>query len=337
MVTVRSGKKISVTQKNGILIRTPSYSVALDPKRASTSEFTFISHAHIDHVHAPNGNSKLIASKETVAFAKARGYNLESSSEDVRGISLSDAGHILGSRAALIEDSVFYTGDFSMRDRGFLKGSRGIKCDTLIMETTFGDPKYVFGETSQIVSQVSRIIAECYEKCRPVVLTGYALGKAQMITYLFRHWAPIYVHEAIRRMNTIHIDFGVDIPDLDSHSADGSESVLKKRPWIMISPSMSGRSVFLRTLKEKYNALIIAFTGWSLDPNYKHFMGVDYAFELSDHCDFNELVDLAKYCNPSKVYTVHGFATQFATHLRDLGFDADPLHAYGRSDLSGYT
>jgi putative mRNA 3-end processing factor len=165
------------------------------------------------------------------------------------------------------------------------------------------------------------------------VLTGYALGKAQMVTYLFRHWAPVFVHEAILKMNEIHIDFGVDIPRLDSCSPDKSDACLRRKPWIIVAPSMSGRSAFIRALREKYNPLVIAFTGWAVDPNYKYAMGVDYAFDLSDHCDFNELVDLAKYCNPSKIYTVHGFAPEFASHLRCLGFDADPLDPRGQATL----
>ena len=337
-VTVTSGKKISISQRNGILIRTPSRKIALDPKRASAAEYAFISHAHIDHIHAPDGKSKLVASPETATLARARGYNLDSPLGEADGIYLSDAGHILGSKAALIEDSIFYTGDFSRRDRGFLKGSLGIKCDTLIMETTYGSPRYVFADTEKIVSSVCKIIADSFDKCRPVVLSGYALGKAQMITYLFRRWAPIYLHESVYKMNETHISLGVGIPSLASQSAEGkSSNLLEKKPWIMISPAMSGRSAFVRTLRERYKAVVIAFTGWAVDSSYKYSMNVDYAFDLSDHCDFNELVDLAKYCNPSKVYTVHGFASEFAEHLRFLGFDAEPLEPDTQERLTNYS
>lgn len=332
-----TGKKIYISQKNGILVRTPSRSISLDPKRAASSDYTFVSHAHVDHVHAPNGKSEVITSRATAELAKARGFDLGTTSEVANGFELSDAGHILGSRAILIEDSVFYTGDFSRRDRGFLKGSKGLKCDTLIMETTYGEPRYVFSETEEIVSKVNKIIADAFDKCRPVVLTGYALGKAQMLTYLFRHWAPIYVHDSVHNMSEVHISMGVDIPSLVSYQAKDTESLLARKPWIMISPSMSGRSAFLKSLKEKYKALTIAFTGWSVDQNYKFKMGVDYAFDLSDHCDYNELVDLAKYCNPSKIYTVHGFAEEFANDLNKLGFDAEPLDNEGQERLSSFS
>ncbi len=237
----------------------------------------------------------------------------------------------------LIEDSLFYTGDFSTRDRGFLRGSPGVKCDTLIMETTYGTPRYVFTDTEKIVSRVSRLIAECFHNCRPVVLTGYPLGKAQLITYLFRNWGPMYLHESVHDMNQAHIELGIELPRLDSCGVGSKqEAVLKKRPWIVVSPASSGRSQFIKSLRDNYGAVVIAFTGWAVDPRYSYMMGVDYAFDLSDHCDFKELVQLAKYCNPSKIYTVHGFAAEFAEHLKFLGFDAEPLEGIEQSTLTSY-
>lgn len=334
-ITMRSGKKLSISQRNGIVVSTSSRSFALDPRKASNCEMTFVSHAHIDHVHSADGKSKIIASRETADLAKLRGHDLISFSEQAPGIELTDAGHILGSRAILIEDSVFYTGDFSRRDRGFLKGSKGIKCDTLIMETTYGIPRYVFRETDEIVSRVSKIIADAFDVCRPVILMGYALGKAQMITYLFRNWEPIYLHESIFAVNEAHIKLGIDIPSFKMYE-QGKSQLLERRPWIMLAPASSGRAGFVKSLREKYNAVSIAFTGWAIDNAYRSMMDVDYAFDLSDHCDFRELVDLAKYCNPSKVYTVHGFAEEFAEHLRSLGFDAEPLEKNGQTKMLSY-
>ncbi|HYB03705.1 MAG TPA: hypothetical protein VED17_04540, partial [Nitrososphaerales archaeon] len=90
-IITRHGKRITVSHRGGILVKTGGYSLALDPKRASKSDFSFVSHAHIDHVHSPDGNSKVIASKETVALAKVRGYRLKDAIEQQGGIDLVDA------------------------------------------------------------------------------------------------------------------------------------------------------------------------------------------------------------------------------------------------------
>ena len=334
---------IQISKKNGIVVKTRAFSIALDPKRASNCDYTFVSHAHIDHVHSPNGKSKIIASKETAILAKARGYNLGEVTESAPGIELIDAGHILGSRAILIDGSVLYTGDFSRRDRGFLKGLSGIKCDTLIMETTYGKPHYRFRETSEIVAQVSKLIAECFHQCRPVVLTGYPLGKAQLLSFLFNKWDPIYVHESVHKMNAAHIELGVGLREYslcqvaaNGKSASGSEP-LTRRPWIMIAPTSMGRLGLIQTLRQEYDAVILGFTGWSLDPGFRYSSGMDYTFDISDHSDHEELVQFVKECNPSKIYTVHGFASEFATFLRRLGFEAEPLDGNGSQEtLSRY-
>jgi DNA ligase-1 len=46
---------------------------------------------------------------------------------------------------------------------------------------------------------------------------------------------------------------------------------------------------------------------------------------LSDHADFPDLLEFVKRVSPKIVYTVHGFATDFAQTLRDLGHDARAL------------
>lgn len=330
-------KEISVYKNNGIVVESPSFTIALDPKRASSCDYTFVSHAHIDHVHAPNGKSKIITSRATADLAKARGYDLGEYSDEGPGITLLDAGHILGSRAILIQDNVLYTGDFSGRNRAFLMGLESVKCDTLIMETTYGKPHYIFRETEEIVSQVSRLIANCFHQCRPVVLCGYPLGKAQMISYLFHNWEPVYLHESIHRMNEAHIQLGVNLKEFEPLYLKSMSPKLDRVPWILVAPLSSGRSSFIKTLRDRYNAVIVGFTGWSLDPRYKYMMGLDYAFDISDHCDFEELIEFAKKCDPAKILTVHGFASEFASSLRSIGFDAEPLEeADGQSTLSGY-
>ncbi len=340
MTTVSLGNRrtIKISSGNGIRIETPSFTISLDPKRATSCDYSFVSHAHIDHIHVAAGKSKVLASKETTRLAGLRGYDLGETIEEADRIELFDSGHILGSKAILIEDRVFYTGDISRRDRAFLKGCKGIKCETLIMETTYGKRHYVFPETVDVVRRVNAFIARCFDKGRPVVLTGYPLGKAQLISYFFENWDPVFLHDSVHLMNSAHIDMGIDLrgfPKFEETNVFAAR--LSRGPWLMIAPMSSGRSTIVRSMREKYNAAVATFSGWSLDAGYRYRMGLEEAFEVSDHCDFKELVSLAKYCNPSKVYTVHGFAEEFARHLCSLGFDAEPLpNATNQDKITNY-
>jgi putative mRNA 3-end processing factor len=335
---VRHSSGAEISNGNGITIRMPSYSVALDPRVSVRADYTFVSHAHIDHLHSPKGKSKLIASAETKSLAAARGYDLGSAGENASGLELFDAGHIFGSRAALVNDRIFYTGDLSVRDRGFLRGCKGVKCDTLVMESTYGRPHYVFPEMEAVVAQVNRFIGRCFDECRPVVLTGYPLGKAQLISFLFSSWDPLYLHESVYRMNTSHIDMGVKLKGFAKYEPEkqGFREKLSRGPWVLIAPSLGARSAFIQDLKSKYSAAIATFTGWSVDSRFRRMTSLDASFPLSDHCDYRDLVQLAKYCNPSMIYTVHGFAEEFAASLRDLGFNAEPLNGEPQERLTNY-
>jgi hypothetical protein len=43
--------------------------------------------------------------------------------------------------------------------------------------------------------------------------------------------------------------------------------------------------------------------------------GADATFDLSDHCDFDELGEVVERSGADQVYTVHGYRPGFARHL----------------------
>ncbi|MEO9321263.1 MAG: exonuclease [Nitrososphaera sp.] len=314
---------------SGIVVRQGQTTIALDPSRQADCDITFVSHAHVDHLHKRSRNknaekkSQVIASKETCLIAGARGYCFTEPAECWEGLELVDTGHILGSRGLLVGDSMFYTGDISTRQRAFMKPARMPRAETLIIESTFGRPEYVFPKLTEVEHKTNKIISENYDLGRPVILMGYALGKAQLLTKLFDHWDPLYVHDSVATMNSVYSELGVKFKDVVTCSQAEQQGLLaKERPWIMVAPLMSGRSAFVRDMKARYNAVTVGFSGWATGERYRYMMGLDYAIPMSDHCDYNELVDAVKKCAPSRVYTFHGFAKEFARSLRKMGFDA---------------
>ncbi|MDG7011296.1 MAG: exonuclease [Nitrososphaerota archaeon] len=325
----------SVTANGGIQVELGETRYLLDPRARVKADYTFVSHAHIDHMHTPAKNERVIASSVTGELAKARGYDLGSTTEEVDGVELLDSGHILGSRAIRIQDEVYYTGDASGRTRAFLGKCRTRRARVLVMETTYGSPEYVFPATAKLVKEVNSLIASAYDRGVPVVLMGYPLGKAQLLSYFFSSWDPIIYHERVAAMNRIHVEHGVPLKPGMTFDPAKDRDRLPRGPWVMVSPMSSGRSRLMAHLKKEYGAILVAFSGWALGRGYKHTMGADYSFPLSDHCDYEELVRLVQAVSPEMVYTVHGFAAEFARDLRELGFSARPLGAY-QSSLSDY-
>jgi putative mRNA 3-end processing factor len=165
-----------------------------------------------------------------------------------------------------------------------------------------------------------------YDLGIPVILMGYTLGKAQLLTKLFGHWDPVYIYDSVAKMNSVYSELGVQLKSAVTHSEAKERGLLSKnRPWIMVAPLMSAKSAFVKEMKDRYGAVTIGFTGWAAGSRYKYMTGLDYVMPLSDHCDYKELVTAVKQCRPEKVYTFHGFAAEFAKALREMGFDAEPV------------
>lgn len=313
--------------QSGIMVQQNGTAIALDPSHPIDCDFTFVSHAHVDHLHK-RGRKKIttqmLASRETALIAQARGYEMVDPAEEHDGFQLVDTGHILGSRGLLVGDDVYYTGDISMRERAFMKAAKMPRARTLIIESTFGRPEYVFPPLFEVTHRTNKIISEMYDLGIPVILMGYTLGKAQLLTELFGHWDPI-VHDSVAKINSVYSELGVKLAGTTRRQAEEQERLAKGKPWVMVAPLMSEKNAFVREMKDRYNAVTIGFSGWAVGSRYRYMMGLDYVMPLSDHCDYSELVAAVKQCRPDKVYTFHGFAREFAESLCEMGFDAEPV------------
>lgn len=318
--------------KNGILCEVNENRVYLDPKNSDKSGINFVSHAHSDHLPTKNGGT-ILASIETNEIANLRGFKMENHVEFLENFSLVDSGHILGAKGLLFDD-IFYTGDICTRDRGFLHGAKIPKCKTLITECTFGLPEFVFPKMEEIQRQVNELISELYGKGIPVILMGYQLGKAQTITQLFGHWGPLYFHDSVKEMNSLHQKFGVSLNDGIGHSEAEKNGLLDKKPWVMVAPLMSSKNKFIQDMKSKYGAVTIGFSGWAQSSRFSFGRRTDYSIPMSDHCDYNELVEMVVQSGAEQVYTIHGFVDEFAQELRKIGIAAQPLIENSLDDFS---
>jgi putative mRNA 3-end processing factor len=320
----------------GIIVSIGGKKISLDPSRQISCDLTFVSHAHTDHLYKTkagedDSNALTLVSKATSLIAQARGYTINHVADECDGFHLLDTGHIVGSKGLMIGDEVYYTGDISIRERAFMKPAIiPTAMNTLIIESTFGRPGYIFPKLAEIIHETNKIISEMYDLGIPVLLMGYPLGKAQLLTDLFSHWDPIYVHDSVHNMNSIYTELGIPLRNLVKYSIAEKKGLLSKtKPWVMITPLIHARSNFVKYIKERYGAITIGFSGWAVKTGYKFMMGLDYTLPLSDHCDFRELVDVVKRCNPDKIYTFHGFSEDFALSLRKMGFDAESVVSTG--------
>ncbi|MFC6718752.1 mRNA cleavage and polyadenylation specificity factor-like protein [Natrialbaceae archaeon GCM10025810] len=301
--------------------------------RSAVGEINVVSHAHADHTFR-TAPETVVCSSETAAIAEARTGRGFEFVEEVPGIELVPAGHVVGSRAALIDHQepdgsarrYCYTGDFSVRDRCHLEGfdPHAVDADVLVMETTYGLPDYRFPSQDDLQAEIRDWLRERDD--RPLFLFGYSLGRAQKLQWLAREACPdreVLVSESVR-----------DVNRAIAEATDGDleflgrpyDSLRGLRDEIVIVPTNQARADWLERAVEREGGLKAGFSGWAVDTSFRYRGNYDETFALTDHCDFDELVATVRAIDPDVVYTHHGFDEAFADVLEtEFGYRARPL------------
>lgn len=290
-----------------------------DPAIVGDSGIYCISHAHEDHLPRSVQGRKVVCSETTLRCASHRlGHNLESDRSSI--VEMKNAGHVAGSTMFLVNGGrrVLYTGDFCPRDRLGITGARPSRADVLVIEATYGMPQYVFPPTDGMIGVIRDWVEDNISQGMSVALLAYPLGKSQELIGMLSDLTP-YLHGSVLSMTQL-----VEGPELLSKCLPYSKESVKE-PFLMICPPSVRNSNLIRYWKKK-GMRIAMVSGWSIESSFKYRMGVDEAFPISDHADFEELMAFVKACNPSLVFTHHGFSVEMASEIRRLlGIEAHPL------------
>jgi len=306
----------------------------LDARHAR--ERSFVSHAHFDHLAL---HREILCSPGTARLMRARmpGDRREhilpfGQTEPLTpevAVSLHPAGHIHGSAQCLLEHPergrLLYTGDFKLRRGRAAEPCATPRADVLVMETTFGRPQYRFPPTSEVLAALTGFCLAALDDGETPVLFAYSLGKSQELLWaLAEHGLPVMLHPQTRRMTDVYAELGLEVPPHREYAAG------EVRGHVVLCPPQSRTSPFLRRLGPCRTAVV---TGWALDPGAIHRHQCDAAFPLSDHADFDDLLRFVEQVNPQRVYTLHGFARDFAATLRERGIEAWALSEENQLDL----
>jgi DNA ligase-1 len=307
----------------------------LDP--SSKKRLAFVSHAHGDHF-APH--EETICSRATGALVRERfrkaGVYREQDYGDVFEIAgyeveLFPAGHTLGSAQILVKRrtdgaSLIYTGDFKTRHGLTAEPTEVRHADTLIMETTFGLPKYEFPSLEEVRSRVLEFCQDARAARAVPVLLGYSFGKAQEIMAMLNGTDyQLVIYPTVKKLMGVYENFGFDFPPYEvfEHGMELSEKVLVMPPMPRKHNPLAGANNVRRAM----------FSGWGIDPNAKYRYGVDDVFPLSDHAGYSDLVAFVEQVAPWQVLTTHGYAAEFARDLRRLGIEAWSLEGIDQLEL----
>lgn len=289
------------------------------------AERSFVSHAHFDHI-APHkeilcseGTSKLMHARMPGDYREhVLPFNqTEMLTADI-AVTLHPAGHIFGSAQILLEHAahgrLLYTGDFKLRRGLSAEPCETPRADLVIMETTYGRPHYVLPPTADVLRAIVHFCRQTLDDGETPVLFGYSLGKSQeLLSGLAGAGLPVMLHPQTLKLTRVYESLGLSFP----HHREFAAGELAGH--VVICPPQAPASAFLKKIPRRKTAMI---TGWALDPGAHFRYQCDAAFPLSDHADYNDLLRFVEQVQPSRVLTVHGFASDFARTLRERGIEA---------------
>jgi Cft2 family RNA processing exonuclease len=238
-------------------------------------------------------------------------------------LTLFSAGHVLGSSQLLIEGErgrFVYTGDFKLEPSYTAEPPEVKRCDTLLMECTYGRPQYVFPPRAEIAAAMTAWAREALDAGAVPIFFAYSLGKAQeAMAILGNGGIPLAVHGAIASMASVYEEAGVALPPYeryDAKSFDGTRAILWPPSGKALPAAVRGKAVRTASL-----------TGWVVGKGTNFYRGgTDAGFPLSDHADFPSLLRYIELAQPKKVLLNHGWR-DFTHRLRKMGIDAEYLEA----------
>ncbi len=289
-------------------------------------EHCVISHGHSDHIAQ---HRSIVATPETArifqhrcgeAQVEALPY-YERRDYGRYALTFYPAGHCLGSAQVLIEASgerLVYTGDIKLRPNVAAETAVIVPCDTLIMESTFGDPLYKFPPEAETAERLYAAVDRALSDNRVPVVLAYALGKGQeALELLLKRGYRVTLHGSLWNMAEIYRELGVKF---SAPYEKYNREHLSGR--VLIAPPGCRKQPMITNIERRF---LIMLTGWAMHKSAPYmYRNVDLILPLSDHADFDELVRLAQESGAERIITMHGPA-KFAAALRERGFNAEHL------------
>ena len=272
----------------------------------SSARFAFQSHAHSDHfvsgeVIFATRATKFLSHLRKGGFYREIEFGKTFYIGDVRA-RLYPAGHMLGSAGIklwLDTGTLFYTGDTKWFKLRTAEKSRFPRADFLIIEATFGVPAFTFPSPREAEKKLIAFVEDAIEGGKRPVLYVNQTGKAQEVMKILDvHGITVKPSAEMLKVARIYSKFGVRFGNIDG---DGE---------VVLTSYRSPR------VENSLNPWELTVSGFG-------------RLKLSNHADFWELMRIVETVKPDKVFTVYGFAEEFARILRGLGYEA---LAVGRDD-----
>lgn len=273
-----------------------------------------VTHAHADH--ARPGHGAILASPETLALMEVRmGAGRAGATQQALrpgetlmingvGVWLQPAGHVLGSVQVAMEwqgSRAVVSGDYKRAADPTCAPFEPIACDVFVTEATFALPVFRHPPAATEVQTLLDSVTLFPERTH--VIGAYALGKAQRMIALLRQagWdRPIHLHGAMQPLCAAYERLGVPLgPLLPATVAD--KAALGGA--IVIAPPSAIADRWARRLAEPVACMA---SGWMRVRQRARARGVELPLVISDHADWDELLQTLDDVAAPEVWVTHG-------------------------------
>ncbi len=303
-----------------------------------------ITHGHADHARAGHGH--VLATPETLDIMRVRyGEDFAGSTQPLRygerlavgavDLTLVPAGHVLGSAQAVIAHkgcTAVVSGDYKRRRDPTCAGFEPVPCDLFITEATFGLPAFRHPPAEGEIAKLIESLRQFPERTH--IVGAYALGKAQRVIKLMREAGydkPIYVHGALQKLNALYEAWGVELGPLAPAIEDG-----EKRPRggafpgeVVVAPPSAIAGSWSRRFADPVDCFA---SGWMRVRGRARQRGVELPLILSDHADWDELIDTVAELSPRELWVTHGREEALVRWSETHGHPARALRLVGYED-----
>jgi putative mRNA 3-end processing factor len=298
-----------------------------------------ITHAHADHAYL--GHKNYLCHTYTKPILQLRlgenNYQTLEWNETVflNGVkvSLHPAGHIIGSSQVRLEyngEVWVVSGDYKVEDDGISGKFEPVKCDTFITESTFGLPIYKWKPQQEIYNNIITWINKNKENGKASVILAYSLGKAQRVSQAIKETTQtIYAHGAVFNMQQTLIDAGWNLAPIVRVTPETSKELLKGS--VVIAPPSADRTSWMKKF-QPYSVGVCS--GWMQVRGNARRKNVDAGFALSDHADWDGLLQSVKATGAEKLFVTHGFQSAFSRYCSEenIAMAAEVKTEYGNED-----
>jgi putative mRNA 3-end processing factor len=306
----------------------PAGGFYIDPR--GMVDRALITHAHSDHGR-PGHNSYLCSDtcKSLLKIRIGKDAVVESLpfGEKIRIrnslVSFHPAGHILGSAQIRVEVNGrvwVVSGDYKPQEDQTCEPFELVRCNGFITECTFGLPVYRWLPEEKIHQQINEWWLENKQDDKPSLLFSYSLGKAQrVLAGLRKEIGPIYVHSAVYPFLEHYEKAGIKLPQVmkiergKEYDFNGS---------IIIAPPAVEDSTWTRKFRSARKGFA---SGWMAIRGARRRRNLDRGFILSDHADWNGLIDVIKGTGAEEIKVTHGNGDALTRYLGEQGMNCSIL------------